>query len=352
MSTSTPSPDDGRDTDRLDGRSPVGRRVLAWTAIALTAGALLVFVPFWAPLLLAAWVAAITRPLLDRLARVFRGRRRAAGALTAFLVVAALVPVTAVAIALATEAVNLVERVAASEDALAALRSVVSGDDGARSFDLGQLVALVEQHGERAWMVLKSMAGAAASVAVGLFVFVLGVYTVLVDGPAFYAWAVDHGPLARKHAERLAAAFTETGRGLFIGIGLTALAQGILATIGYVVLGIPQALVLGALTVLAALIPTVGTGLVWVPVAVALALDGRTGAAIAMGVIGLVVSTVDNFLRPALSRYGKLKLPSFVLLLAMLGGLAAFGPWGVVLGPLVVRLAVEILEIAREERAG
>ena len=52
--------------------------------------------------------------------------------------------------------------------------------------------------------------------------------------------------------------------------------------------------------------------------------------------------------RPMLSRYGKLRMPTFLLLISMLGGLALFGAWGVLLGPLLVRLAVEGLEILRE----
>jgi predicted PurR-regulated permease PerM len=64
--------------------------------------------------------------------------------------------------------------------------------------------------------------------------------------------------------------------------------------------------------------------------------------------IGLVVSTADNFVRPMLSRYGKLRMPTFLLLVSMLGGLGLFGAWGVLLGPLLVRLAVEGLEIWRE----
>jgi predicted PurR-regulated permease PerM len=50
-----------------------------------------------------------------------------------------------------------------------------------------------------------------------------------------------------------------------------------------------------------------------------------------------------------LARYGKLSLPTFLLLIAMIGGLAMFGPWGVALGPLLVRLAVEGLQILREQ---
>jgi predicted PurR-regulated permease PerM len=99
--------------------------------------------------------------------------------------------------------------------------------------------------------------------------------------------------------------------------------------------------VLGLLTTAAALIPSVGTALVWVPVTAGLFLAGRDQAALVLLGVGLFVSVVDNLVRPGLSRYGKLELSSFVVLVAMLGGVAAFGGFGLLLGPLFVRLAVE-----------
>jgi predicted PurR-regulated permease PerM len=157
--------------------------------------------------------------------------------------------------------------------------------------------------------------------------------------------------LARNHTQRLAAAFEETGRGLVISMGGTSLFQGALATIGYLVVGAPQPFMLGMLTSIGSFIPIVGTALVWVPLSLALVALGRDGQAIAVVVIGLVVSTLDNFVRPWLSRYGHLQLPTFVIFIAMMGGIAAFGGAGLLLGPLFVRLASEALELWREDRA-
>ena len=151
------------------------------------------------------------------------------------------------------------------------------------------------------------------------------------------------------HLRRLRAAFHEVGKGLLVGVGLTGLAQAGVATIAYFFLGIPRALVLGLLTFVMSLIPSVGTAIVWIPIAVGLAVTGRTTAAAILVVIGVgVISTVDNILRPVFARYGELQLSSFALLLSMFGGLALFGGWGLALGPLLVRLAIEALEIAKE----
>jgi predicted PurR-regulated permease PerM len=184
-----------------------------------------------------------------------------------------------------------------------------------------------------------------------LFVFVFAFYTFLVDGPRTYDWLIERVPLPRHHSQRLSAAFEETGRGLVISMGGTSLFQGTLATIGYLVVGAPQPFMLGMLTSIGSFIPLVGTALVWVPLSLALLALGRDGQAIAAVVIGLVVSTLDNFVRPWLSRYGQLQLPTFVIFIAMMGGIAAFGGAGLLLGPLLVRLASEALEIWREDRS-
>ena len=105
------------------------------------------------------------------------------------------------------------------------------------------------------------------------------------------------------------------------------------------------------LTCIASLIPSVGTALVWVPIAIGLALAGKTGAAVVMAAVGMIViGTVDNVMRPVFARYGKLELSTFVLLTSIFGGLAIFGTWGLLLGPLSARLAKEALMMARIDR--
>lgn len=215
----------------------------------------------------------------------------------------------------------------------------------------GKIVALVQEHGMSAAQMLGGAAGVAAEAVLSIFVFFYAVYAFLTDGPDYYVWLEQHAPIAPKHTRRLADAFNETGRGLFVGVGLTGLSQGIVATLTYVALGVPRALVLGLVTCIASLIPSVGTALVWIPVAVGLALAGRTGSAAIMAGVGVgVIAMIDNLMRPVFARYGKLHLSGFVLLTAIFGGLAIFGAWGLFLGPLFVRVAKEALEIQREER--
>lgn len=322
--------------------------------VALAAGA--VFAPLWVSLVLAAWAASMARPLLTRVSRLTGGRGRAAGVLVASLVLATALPFVATVVSLSRSAVSLARSLMSSSGAKTALVALVSGDgSGEAPLEVlkspQKIVGLLQEHGPQAFDIVGGIAGAATDAFVGLFVFLYAVYVFLVDGPAYYEWIEAHAPIGRDATRRFASAFKETGRGLLVGVGLTGLAQGLVATATYVGLGVPRALVLGLLTCLASIIPSVGTALVWVPIALGLALSGRVGAAVALAVIGvLVIGSIDNLLRPVFSRFGRLELPSFVLLTSIFGGLAVFGTWGFILGPLLARLAKEAFELAREER--
>lgn len=326
--------------------------------LALVLGAALTFLPLWAPLVLAAWVASMARPLLARTAKLTRGRHRAAGVLVVTLVVVLFAPLAASIVSLSRGAVELGNNLSKSHGLKSILVAIVSGDPGGQADASGglfqspaKIFALVQEHGAQAAQLLGGLAGAATDALLGVFVFIYAVYVFLVDGPLQYAWLEKHTPIEVEHTRRLVAAFNETGRGLFIGVGLTGLAQGIVATVTYFALGVPRALVLGLLTCFASLIPSVGTALIWVPVAIGLALAGKTVAAIVMGAIGvLVIGSVDNLLRPVFARFGELQLSTFVLLTSIFGGLAFFGTWGLLLGPLFARLAKEALILVRDDR--
>jgi predicted PurR-regulated permease PerM len=187
-------------------------------------------------------------------------------------------------------------------------------------------------------------------VVIGLLILVAGIYSLLVEGEGWWAWIEAHAPIAPAHLQRLGDAFRETGRGLWFGVVGAGAVQATAATIAFLALGVPHALPLGLLTLVFSVIPAIGTAIVWIPVAAGLALTGRTEAAIVMAAIGvLVISSIDNLARPWLARRGRLALPSWVVLTAMFGGIELVGGWGVLFGPLVVRLAKEALVIRATE---
>jgi predicted PurR-regulated permease PerM len=322
---------------------------LRWTVVLLTLAALFAIGPLWASLLLAAFAAVVVAPFHARLSKKLGGSKGSAAALTVGLVVVLLLPVLTVALSVSASLLALPAQMQGSKGATDVWHRLSSSSGGMPELNVQSLLEFGKRHGAQALRAAQSFFGAAATALVGLFIFVYGFHTFLVDGRRAYAWALRHSPIPRSSLRRLGDAFCESARGLLIGVGLTALIQAAGATIGYVALSVPQPLVLGLITCAAALIPSIGTALVWAPVTLALLLTGRPIAAAIMLAIGALVSVVDNLIRPALSTYGELSMSTFLLLIAMLGGIAAFGAMGLLLGPLVVRLALEAWEILHDE---
>ncbi len=326
---------------------------LRLVVLVLSAAALAVFLPLWAPLVLAAWTADLVRPLVKLLERVLRGRRAAAGAITVALVLAIATPLVAATVAVVVRARELVvatlHSAAAGGPVAATLGIAPPG--GPLSFDLSDLNDLLREHGTTAWRLAGGIASASVSAVVGAAVFVVGLYAFSVHGRHLYAWLARRIPLDLRALHRLVGAFRETGRGLLVGGVGTAAVQGSVAAVVYASLGVRNPLTLGFLTGAFSFVPAVGTALVWAPIAVGFAVTGHPGRAVILAGLGLgVIGTVDGVVRPWLARAGKLRLPIVVVFLSVVGGLRLFGGWGLVLGPLLVRLAVEGLAIARERR--
>jgi predicted PurR-regulated permease PerM len=340
-------------TEHTPQALPPQKVALRWVLLGLTVAAAATLSPLWISLVLAAWFAALARPLAARLTRAFGNRPRIAAALIVVLLLLLFLPLIGACVSPGAQGVEFVQNIASSEEGRHRLIRLVS--DKPPSGELPRLSAdsvirLAKQYGVQARSGLRMVATKAATLLIGLFLFLLGAYTFLIQGDRFSRWLDAHSPIPQQHVRRLAAAFQETGRGLLVGVGLTGLVQGVVATITYVALSIPSALVLGILTTVASLLPSVGTALVWIPVACGLAFSGRYVAAGILTAVGiLVIGTVDNVMRPVFSRFGRLNLPTYVLFLAIFGGLAFFGAAGLILGPLLVRMGVEALAIARDE---
>ncbi|WFF38127.1 AI-2E family transporter [Moraxella nasibovis] len=132
-----------------------------------------------------------------------------------------------------------------------------------------------------------------------------------------------------------------TTQAVIYGIGLTALAQALLAGIGYVVAGAPNPILLTLITFVAALIPF-GTPFAWGAVALWLLSQGHTTEGIGLGLWGiLVISWVDNLIRPIVIS-GATKIPFIIIFIGVLGGLTAFGFVGLFIGPVVLAIGLAV----------
>ena len=336
--------------DRL--RIGVVAALLGFSALAVCASV-------WMPLVLAAWFATILHPIVARLEHRLGGRRRAAGALVVIVALGVLVPLLGVVLALVPAVRGLFSQIRGAFQGDGSLASALLGDGSDATPSLSPFgadgsvdwTALARRYGADAWGALDTVASTSASVAFDVLLFVTALYTLVVDGERLYLWMAETLPVPQKALARLARAFVETGRGLLVaGVG-TSLLQGLVATIAYWALGVPRPFLLGPLTAVCAIIPVVGTGLVWVPLAIELVLTDHVARGLGVVAIGVgAIGVVDNLARPFFARFGTLTLPPVLLLAAMAGGVPLFGATGALLGPLLVRLALEALAIAAEAR--
>ncbi len=186
---------------------------------------------------------------------------------------------------------------------------------------------------------------------ISLFILVIALYYFLADGPAMVEAVMAVSPLDRRYEHELLQRFAEVSRAVVVATLLAALAQGALAGIGYVFALPDEApiFLLMALTTVFALIPIVGAFAIWGLVCVVLFAQGHVVAAIALAIYcTIVVSLIDNIMKP-LILHGQSKLHPLLALLSILGGIEAFGPVGILVGPMLVSFLQALLNMLRKE---
>ena len=197
------------------------------------------------------------------------------------------------------------------------------------------------------WLIQNfgSIFGSVAKMTVDLFLFLVAFYYLLKDGKKLKTSIVALSPLLDSDDETISQKLRDAVNAVIRGNLLIALVQGILASIGFSIFGVPNAVLWGGVTAIAALIPGIGTTLIVFPAIVFLLLKGSMLYGIGLAVWGiLAVGLVDNFLGPKLIGRGT-RLHPLLILLSVLGGISFFGPIGFLLGPLAISFLFALLSI-------
>ncbi|QYZ69515.1 AI-2E family transporter [Neotabrizicola shimadae] len=186
---------------------------------------------------------------------------------------------------------------------------------------------------------------------INLGVMLYTLFFLFRDGPAIMAAIRRCSPLSPDHTARIIDRFASVVRATIKGNVIIAIVQGVLGGVIFWLLGIDPALLWGFAMMLLALLPVVGAALVWFPFGVILLLGGDVTKGLILLAYGtLVISVVDNLLRPAL--VGRdLRLPDYVVLISTLGGLSVAGANGFVLGPMIAALFFAVWSLFAEEQA-
>jgi predicted PurR-regulated permease PerM len=331
--------------------------------VGVSALSYVILQPFFPAIAWAVVLAVAVWPVWIRIEKHIRRRRSLAAATTALLVAfVALLPAGLLGAALAAQAAQAASRF------VVYLRSqdVSKLSDLATLPVVGQVLEWLQTHAGLSPSAVRQHAADLAAnastviatkgggVVVGFFsavgTFLLAVFLLfffLRDGEEMVEAISELLPLSAAERQKTMHRLGSMLVSIFKGSLLTALVQGGLGGVGWSLAGLPSPVLAGAAMTVFSLLPIGGTAIVWLPGAAALALQGRTGAAIFLFVWGAAaVGAVDNFLKPLLIRGGG-ELNTLVVFLGVFGGLIAFGLLGIFIGPIVLATAQTVLDALR-----
>ena len=224
---------------------------------------------------------------------------------------------------------------------------------------LKRLAALVEQrtgydvlHGDNFSSLVSVMTRLAQSVlggivdfGINLIVLLFVLYFMLVGGPRMEEYCRRLLPFSAPVSVQVLREVRTIVRANALGLPLRALAQGVVAYVGYVIFRAPEPLLWGVVSCVATIIPVVGTLLVWLPLAGYLALTGHWGAAVGLGLYGvIVIAQTDNVVRMLLQKRMADTHP-LVTVFGVAAGLPLFGFMGVIFGPLMLSLLLFCIDL-------
>lgn len=332
--------------------------------VAVTAAFAWLIRGFMQPIFWAIALGILVYPLHTKLVERLKERRSIAATASVLLVVLIVIlPLLGIAAAVASEASALYERLRSNEIDLGQLNSWANERlpivmEGLQSVGIDP-ARLQEQASSAAVQVSQFVASRALSIgqdtlriAVYFFLMLYLLFFFLRDGPRLLDGMVRALPLGDERERHLLDRFAAVSRATIKGTLVVGIVQGAIGGIAFAVLGIGAPVLWGVIMALLSIIPAVGPALVWIPAAVMLIVGGNyVGAAVLIGIGVFVIGLVDNLLRPILVGRDT-QMPDYLILLATLGGLAAFGLAGIVIGPIIAAFFVSVWDMAVEEFSG
>jgi predicted PurR-regulated permease PerM len=178
-----------------------------------------------------------------------------------------------------------------------------------------------------------------------IFVAFFSLYYFLIDGKNLVARLMYLSPLKNSHEKLLIEKFISISRATIKGALVISFIQGFIAGVAFVIAGVPSAAIWSILVMFFSLVPLVGSGLIWLPIAIILLFEGAIWQGLFILFVGFgIISVIDNFLRPKL--VGKdTEMHPLVVLFATLGGISMFGFFGFIIGPIVMALFLTLWDI-------
>lgn len=305
--------------------------------------------PFLQYVLGAVLIAYVLYPVQRRL-ETYTSPAVVAFGLVGLAVAGVIVPLAVVFVTIADRADTVIESLRGDPAPIAALESRLREFTGIEIDLSEQLVRTGREIGtiliERSTEVFGTITFHLLGIALALFL----VYYFLKDGERLLAWLDYATPLPAEQRRELYEEIDGVMWGVIVGHVFVGVVQGVVAGIGFVIVGVPNPVFWTAIMVVLAMVPLVGTIPVWGGAVVYLYLTNQPGLAAVLFVYSVVVvGLTDDYLRPfAVDRYAKLN-PA-VILIGILGGAYAFGVMGLFFGPVVLGAFKAVLNVLAADR--
>jgi len=315
--------------------------------------------PYLVQIFLAFVIFLASKPLYRGLARLFFGRRALAALLTC-LILGFLItlPLFALVNIIARQALELYSVVSSGLKSEQVWQQISGKWDILRSYVEQIGVPLPEQANleELLQTILTSIsefiyANAIAVVRgftsyfINLLLILFIAFFMFLEGDAFIEAITRLSPLDEKHNQEILSVTERTIKATLWGTLIVALIQGTLGGVGFFLFKVPEPVFWGAMMMVASVLPVVGPFIVWAPAVIYLYFRGDVGMAVGLLVYGsLIVSSVDNILRPILIKRGQ-STSTVLIFLSILGGVTYFGMVGFILGPLLLSFLLSLLRI-------
>ncbi len=191
--------------------------------------------------------------------------------------------------------------------------------------------------------------GSAAHATLNLVISFFGLFYLLTSGERGWHAAREYLPFSPQVSDELKDRFFSVTKATLLGTALTSLLQGTIVGLGFWIVGLPTPAFWGVVTAIASILPVLGSALVWLPGVLALVLQQRYGAAVALAAIGgIVASNIDNVIRPIVYKRVS-NIHPMITLIGAFAGVRYFGLLGVLLGPLAIAYFFELLRLYQQQ---
>ncbi|MBI1860683.1 MAG: AI-2E family transporter [Deltaproteobacteria bacterium] len=201
---------------------------------------------------------------------------------------------------------------------------------------------------ERLSRFVANTAAGAPTLLLGITVTIVTIYFFLLDGGRFIQFLSTLSPLKRDRAQTLYQTFETSCRGVVLGIFLSGVVQGVLVFILFLICRLPNAVLMGSLTVILGMVPLIGSSPIWIGAAIYLFANSHPIYGVIMTVGGIGVSTMDNIVRSTVMSEQS-ELHPLLALVSVFGAVNLFGASGILLGPIIAAVFVAFLKIVSME---